>query len=162
MLWWKDGDWRHSHSILPIVSVQLHSRTLVCNLVYQSMGESRYGASGKCHCSATCERLQRKVSNKFRCSQIEMGWLEDNFKTIEALASDIQKEKSTRAFILSPEGLKTLNPRFALGLIILPMNSFLLDEVLLLKGLKLVNPLVQLFCPGFQGLVFGLPAGDKL
>ncbi|MBA0707291.1 hypothetical protein Golax_019343 [Gossypium laxum] len=42
--------------------------------------------------TATCEQLLGKVPNKFRGSQIEMGWLEDNFKTIEASASDVEKE----------------------------------------------------------------------
>ncbi|MBA0676686.1 hypothetical protein Goari_018153 [Gossypium aridum] len=43
--------------------------------------------------SATCEQLLGNVSNKFRGSWIEMGWLEDNFKTIEASASNIEKEQ---------------------------------------------------------------------
>ncbi|MBA0881226.1 hypothetical protein Goshw_026020 [Gossypium schwendimanii] len=30
---WKDRDRRHTHSIFPVVSVQLHLRTLVYNLV---------------------------------------------------------------------------------------------------------------------------------
>ncbi|MBA0814819.1 hypothetical protein Gohar_020620 [Gossypium harknessii] len=56
--------------------------------------------------SATCEQLVGKVSNKFRGSRIEMGWLEDNFKTIEASASDIDKEQFLDTFILRlTEGL---------------------------------------------------------
>ncbi|MBA0788580.1 hypothetical protein Gotri_026840 [Gossypium trilobum] len=41
---------------------------------------------------ATCDKLLRKVSDKFKDSQIEMGWLDDNFKTIKASTSDIEKE----------------------------------------------------------------------
>ncbi|KAK5845604.1 hypothetical protein PVK06_001798 [Gossypium arboreum] len=43
--------------------------------------------------SATCEQLLGNVSNKFRGSWIKMGWLEDNFKTIEVSASNIEKEQ---------------------------------------------------------------------
>ncbi|KAH1120744.1 hypothetical protein J1N35_003904 [Gossypium stocksii] len=50
--------------------------------------------------SATCEQLLGKVPNKFKGSRIEMRWLEDNFKTIEASASDVEKEQFVRAFIL--------------------------------------------------------------
>ncbi|MBA0549879.1 hypothetical protein Golob_020880, partial [Gossypium lobatum] len=50
--------------------------------------------------SATCEQLLGKVPNKFKGSRIEMKWLEDNFKTIEASASDVEKEQFARAFIL--------------------------------------------------------------
>ncbi|MFQ6639544.1 hypothetical protein Gotur_015248 [Gossypium turneri] len=31
------------------------------------------------------------MSNKFKGSQIEMGWLEDNFQNIEASVSDFEK-----------------------------------------------------------------------
>ncbi|MBA0698880.1 hypothetical protein Goari_000563, partial [Gossypium aridum] len=50
--------------------------------------------------SATCKQLLGNVSNKFRGSWIEMRWLEDNFQTIEAFASEIEKEQFARAFIL--------------------------------------------------------------
>ncbi|KAH1039656.1 hypothetical protein J1N35_041399, partial [Gossypium stocksii] len=39
--------------------------------------------------SATYEQLLGKVLNKFRGSQIEMRWLEDNFQTIEASRSTV-------------------------------------------------------------------------
>ncbi|KAH1056070.1 hypothetical protein J1N35_034135, partial [Gossypium stocksii] len=42
---------------------------------------------------STCEELLGNVSNKFKDSRIEIRWLEDNFKTIEAFTSDIEKEK---------------------------------------------------------------------
>ncbi|MBA0699155.1 hypothetical protein Goari_000813, partial [Gossypium aridum] len=50
--------------------------------------------------SATCEQLLGKVPNKFRGSWIEMEWSEDNFKTIEASLSDVEKEQFMHAFIL--------------------------------------------------------------
>ncbi|KAK5844360.1 hypothetical protein PVK06_000496 [Gossypium arboreum] len=50
--------------------------------------------------SETCEQLLGKVPNKFKGSRIEMKWLEDNFKTIKASASDVEKEQFARAFIL--------------------------------------------------------------
>ncbi|MBA0699075.1 hypothetical protein Goari_000744 [Gossypium aridum] len=42
--------------------------------------------------SETCEQLQGKVLNKFKGNRIEMRWLENNFQTIKALASIIEKE----------------------------------------------------------------------
>ncbi|MBA0754519.1 hypothetical protein Gogos_020497 [Gossypium gossypioides] len=45
------------------------------------------GSVARADWSETCEQLLGNVSNKFRGSWIEMGWLEDNFKTIEASAS---------------------------------------------------------------------------
>ncbi|MBA0637963.1 hypothetical protein Godav_029702 [Gossypium davidsonii] len=42
------------------------------------------GSVARADSSVTCEQLLGNVSNKFRGSWIEMGWLEDNFKTIEA------------------------------------------------------------------------------
>ncbi|KAK5772209.1 hypothetical protein PVK06_048488 [Gossypium arboreum] len=50
--------------------------------------------------SATCEQLLGKVSYKFRGSRIKMGWLGDNFQSIEASTSDVEKEKFVRASIL--------------------------------------------------------------
>ncbi|KAK5831814.1 hypothetical protein PVK06_015613 [Gossypium arboreum] len=50
--------------------------------------------------SATCEQLLEKMLNKFRGSQIEIGWLKDNFQNIEASVSDFEKEQFTRAIIL--------------------------------------------------------------
>ncbi|MBA0783169.1 hypothetical protein Gotri_000932 [Gossypium trilobum] len=51
--------------------------------------------------SATCEQLLGKVTNKFRGSWIEMEWSKDNFKTIKAFLSDVEKEQFAHAFILS-------------------------------------------------------------
>ncbi|KAK5786325.1 hypothetical protein PVK06_040961 [Gossypium arboreum] len=50
--------------------------------------------------SATCEQLLGKMSNRFRGSRIEMRWLEDNFQTIDAAASHIEKEQFVHTFIL--------------------------------------------------------------
>ncbi|KAH1033307.1 hypothetical protein J1N35_045481 [Gossypium stocksii] len=57
--------------------------------------------------SATCEQLLGKMPNKFRGSRIEMGWLEDNFKHIEAFTTDVEKEQFACAFILSCNGIPT-------------------------------------------------------
>ncbi|KAH1032437.1 hypothetical protein J1N35_044611 [Gossypium stocksii] len=43
ILWWKDGDQRHTYSIFPAVSVQLRSWMLVYNSVYRPMGKSLRG-----------------------------------------------------------------------------------------------------------------------
>ncbi|KAK5842062.1 hypothetical protein PVK06_004390 [Gossypium arboreum] len=50
--------------------------------------------------SATCEQLLGNVPNRFRGSQIEMRWLYDNFQTIKASTSDVEKEQFARTFIL--------------------------------------------------------------
>lgn len=50
--------------------------------------------------SATCKQLLGKVPNMFRGSRIKMIWLEDNFQTIDALASDIENKQFPHAFIL--------------------------------------------------------------
>ncbi|KAG8481229.1 hypothetical protein CXB51_025994 [Gossypium anomalum] len=50
--------------------------------------------------SATYDQLLGKVLNKFRGSQIEMRWLDDNFQTIKDLEIDVEKEQFTHAFIL--------------------------------------------------------------
>ncbi|MBA0715809.1 hypothetical protein Golax_014690, partial [Gossypium laxum] len=95
-----DGDQKRTHSIFSVTSVQLHWRTLVYNLVYRSMGMSLRGTTVSADWSATCEQLLGKVPNKFKGSQIEMGWLENNFEHIEAFTSDVEKEQFVRAFIL--------------------------------------------------------------
>ncbi|MFQ6639543.1 hypothetical protein Gotur_014448 [Gossypium turneri] len=43
VLWSQNGDQRHTYSIFPAVSVQLHSKTLVYNSVYRLMGKSLQG-----------------------------------------------------------------------------------------------------------------------
>ncbi|KAH1122797.1 hypothetical protein J1N35_005957 [Gossypium stocksii] len=50
--------------------------------------------------SATCEQFLGKVPNRFRGSRIEMRWLDDNFQTIEASTSDVEKDQFTCTFIL--------------------------------------------------------------
>ncbi|MBA0761599.1 hypothetical protein Gotri_024225 [Gossypium trilobum] len=50
--------------------------------------------------SATFEQLLGKVSNKFRGSWIEMGWLEKNFKRTDVSTSDVEKEQFVCAFIM--------------------------------------------------------------
>ncbi|MBA0765725.1 hypothetical protein Gotri_014879, partial [Gossypium trilobum] len=73
-------------------------------------GEVGMGLVISAEWSATCEQLLGKVSNKFRGSRIEMRWLKENFQTIEASTSDIEKEKFTREFILRLiRGLLMLN-----------------------------------------------------
>ncbi|MBA0560880.1 hypothetical protein Golob_017753, partial [Gossypium lobatum] len=96
----RDGDQRRTRSIFSATSVQLHWRTLVYNLVYRSMGMSLRGTTVSADWSATCEQLLGKVPNKFKGSQIEMGWLENNFEHIEAFTSDVEKEQFVLAFIL--------------------------------------------------------------
>ncbi|MBA0838191.1 hypothetical protein Goarm_010270, partial [Gossypium armourianum] len=58
--------------------------------------------------NATCEQLLGKVPNKFRGSCTDMGWLNDNFKQIEAFTSDVEKEQFARTFILSSLGVRNL------------------------------------------------------
>ncbi|KAH1055526.1 hypothetical protein J1N35_033591 [Gossypium stocksii] len=50
--------------------------------------------------SATSDQLLGKVSNKFRGSRIEIRLLDDNFETIDASTSGVEKEQFACAFIL--------------------------------------------------------------
>ncbi|KAH1107778.1 hypothetical protein J1N35_011546 [Gossypium stocksii] len=78
---------------------RLETHTFHLSYVYQSMGKSLQGVISA-DWTATWEQLLGKVLNKFRGSRIKMRWLEDNFKTIEASASDVKKQQFMRTFIL--------------------------------------------------------------
>lgn len=69
------------------------------------------------NCSATCEQLLEKVSNKFRGSLIEMRWLRTTFKLSRLLRVTL-KRNNLNAFILRlPIYVRLMNwcaPRSAL------------------------------------------------
>ncbi|MBA0770214.1 hypothetical protein Gotri_018876 [Gossypium trilobum] len=76
------------------------------------MGMSLRGTTVSADWSATCEQLLGKVPNKFKGSQIEMGWLENNFEHIEDFTSDVEKEQFVRAFILRLIGSLLMPDKF--------------------------------------------------
>ncbi|KAK5792766.1 hypothetical protein PVK06_033887 [Gossypium arboreum] len=68
--------------------------TLTLQLSLPVDGEVVTGLVVSAGSSAICKQLLGKLSNKFRVSRIEMGWLKDNFQNIEAYASDVEKKNS--------------------------------------------------------------------
>ncbi|KAH1031908.1 hypothetical protein J1N35_044082 [Gossypium stocksii] len=76
------------------------NRYYFCSCSLSVYGEVITGLVISIDWSATCEQLLGKVSNKFTGSRIEMRWLEDNFKTIDASTSDVEKEQFVHVFIV--------------------------------------------------------------
>ncbi|MBA0804946.1 hypothetical protein Gohar_004498 [Gossypium harknessii] len=103
VLWWKNGDSRHNFH-LPYGECTITLEDIGLQLDLSVNGEVITAPVVNADWSETFEQLLGKVPNKFRGSQIEVGWLEDYFKQIEAFTSGVEKEKFACAFILRMTG----------------------------------------------------------